>query len=285
MLKLNINFNSKYKNTIRSYLIKILPNIILAKTNKRIASINQRSLFDNLSLSIKITTILFTLSGIYFILAFNLFNTFWYHKLISIVSTFVFYYLAKETVFELIENKLKNELPSMCKKLSHYYEHYNYNLNLALKETENRVTPNSKFVLVKIRETLGKPDYDKNMITLQNEMPLSWLKMLSNILSIAKKNGGVIISENLKRMKNIIGFLNLQQGIANAELLGMELFVFFTPFVIIPVSRWYNSALLADIESIGNIYNSVQAQSIAALIFLFGNVGALFIHWIRKLQS
>jgi chromosome segregation ATPase len=43
--------------------------------------------------------------------------------------------------------------------------------------------------------------------------------------------------------------------------------------------------LLEADMNIADIYNSIQAQSLSALILFSSNLSALFIHWMRKLQS
>jgi hypothetical protein len=67
-------------------------------------------------------------------------------------------------------------------------------------------------------------------------MPTIWLKMLCRLILFAKENGGDgnVISNNFKRLTNIVTFLNIEQGYNDAELLGMQVFVFFAPFLVKP---------------------------------------------------
>jgi hypothetical protein len=81
-----------------------------------------------------------------------------------------------------------------------------------------------------------------------------------------------------------VTFLNIEQGYNDAELLGMQVFVFFAPFLVIPMTKWYNSSLLIDLN-LGNIYQSIEAQNLTAIMMVISGLGALFIHWMRKLQN
>lgn len=93
-----------------------------------------------------------------------------------------------------------------------------------------------------------------------------------------------VISSNLKRLTSIVTFLNIEQSYNDAELMGMQIFVFIAPFIVIPLSKWYNTSLLIDLN-MEDIYKSVQAQSLTAIMLLTSNAGALLIHWMRKLQD
>jgi len=93
-----------------------------------------------------------------------------------------------------------------------------------------------------------------------------------------------VISNNLKRLTNIVTFLNIEQGYNDAELLGMQIFVFFAPFIVTPMTRWYNAGLLTDFNTV-DIYRSIEARSLTAIMLFISCVGAIFIHWMRKLQN
>lgn len=275
---------------------KSLSGGITARVNSRLTSINQRAYRQNLRTSIILLIILASLGGLYFIFAYKLFNDIWYHKLMCIVSTLVFMYLCEQVYFEMLEKRMKKDLPNTIKKLVHYYNHYKGNINAALQDTAEKCPKSSRVFMIKIKESLQKPDYEAQIGKLERTMPSVWLRMLCRLLLYAKINGNGaaennninsgddVISNNLKRLAGIVTFLNIEQSYNDAELLGMQIFVLFAPFVVIPLSRWYNTSLLADMN-MGDIYKSVQAQSLTAIILLTSNAGALFINWMRKLQS
>ncbi|MGE5677710.1 MAG: hypothetical protein ACM3ZR_06590 [Pseudomonadota bacterium] len=150
--------------------------------------------------------------------------------------------------------------------------------------------------MIKIKEALLRADYEKQIEILEGNMPLNWLKLLCRLLLFAKENGGAVgshdiessrddvIAANLKRLTNMVTLLNIEQGYNDAELFGMQMFVFFAPFLVIPMTKLYNSYLLTDLL-LGNIYESMEAQNLTAMMMFISGAGALFIHWMRKLQN
>lgn len=269
---------------------------LLYKINNRLTRINQKAPLQNVRTSKKLLILLLILGGLYFLFAYSLFSDIWYHKLMCAASTLVFVYLCGQVYFEMLEKRIKRDLPNTLKKLVHYYNHYKGNLNAALQDTIERCPKSNRIYMIKIMDALQKPDYEEQIEKLEGTMPSIWLKMLSRLLLFAKANGGRVmdgsdkvsnddvISSNLKRLTGIVTFLNIEQSYNDAELLGMQIFVFFAPYIVIPLSKWYNTSLIVDLN-MGDIYKSVQAQSLTAIILLTSNVGALFIHWMRKLQS
>jgi hypothetical protein len=250
--------------------------------------INQKSPAQNHGTSILLLSALLLLGGIYFIFAYSTFNGLWYHKVLCILSTMVFVYLCEQCYFELYEKQIGMDLPNTIKKLTHYYSHYKGNVMPALEDTISRCPKSNRVYLVKIKEALLKPDYENQIAGLENRMPVIWLKILCRLMLFAKENGrGAdedVITNNLKRLTNIVTFLNIEQGYNDAELLGMQIFVFFAPFFIIPVTKWYNTSLLIDLN-LGDIYKSIEAQNLTAIMLITSGLGALFIHWMRKLQN
>jgi hypothetical protein len=213
-----------------------------------------------------------------------------------IISTLIFAYLCEQSYFEIYEKKIKKDLPNTLKKLTHYYNHYKGNIMPALDDTISRCPKSNRIYILRIKEALLKADYERHIEDLEKRMPTIWLKMLCRLILFAKENGGVVskdkdksfngdvISSNLKRLTSIVTFLNIEQEYNDAELLGMQIFVFFAPFLVIPMTRWYNTNLLTDLN-MGDIYGSIQAQSLVAIMLSISNIGAIFIHWMRKLQN
>jgi hypothetical protein len=269
---------------------------LLFKLNRRLTLINQKTQMQNYGTSFMLLSMLIALGVLYFIFAYNTFNGLWYHKVLCILSTLIFVYLCEQSYFEVYEARIKKDLPNTLKKLTHYYNHYKGNIMPALEDTISRCPKSNRIYILRIREALLKVDYEKHIEELEHRMPTIWLKMLCQLILFAKENGGVVsggsdkapkvdvISSNLKRLTNIVTFINIEQGYNDAELLGMQIFVFFAPLLVIPITKWYNTSLLIDLN-IGDIYGGIQAQSLIAIMLLISDLGALFIHWMRKLQS
>lgn len=263
--------------------------LLLIKLNNRITIINQKSPAQNAGTSFVLLSTLILLGILYFLFACNTFKGLWYHKALCGFSALIFVYLCKESFFEIYEKKIKKDLPDTLKKLTHYYNHYKGNIIPALDDTIARCPKSNKVYLIKIKEALMKPDYQGQIEELESKMPAIWLKMLCRLILSAKENGGKssegdAVYNNLKRMTNIVTYLNIEQGYSDAELLGMQVFVFFAPFLVIPLTKWYNTNLLSDLN-MGDIYGSIQAQGLIAVMMLIGGIGSVFIHWMRKLQN
>ncbi len=269
---------------------------LINKLNNRLTLINQKSAAQNIGTSLILLSVLILLGALYFLFAYNTFSGLWYHKVLCALSTAIFVYLCEQSYFEIYEKQIKKDFPNTLKKLIHYYNHYQGNVLPALEETISRCPKSNRVYIVKLKEALLKPEYERQIEELESRMPTIWLKMLCRLILFAKENGGAVseanrklpaedvISNNLKRLTNIVTFLNIEQGYNDAELLGMQIFVFFAPFLVIPLTKWYNANLLIDLN-MGDIYGSIQAQSLTAIMLFTSGLGALFIHWMRKLQS
>ncbi len=269
---------------------------LLFRLNRRMTLINQKPPAQNQGACILLLSALMLLGAIYFLFAYSTFNGLWYHKVLCILSTMVFVYLCEQSYFELYEKRIGMDLPNTLKKLAHYYNHYKGNVMPALEDTIARCPKSNRVYMVKIKEALLKPDYEKQIAALESRMPVIWLKILCRLMLFAKENGrgpvekdntGAgedVITNNLKKLTNIVTFLNIEQGYNDAELLGMQIFVLFAPFVVIPVTKWYNTSLLTDLN-LGDIYKSIEAQNLTAMMLITSGLGALFIHWMRKLQN
>lgn len=279
-----------------SYSRRSIFHSLLYKFNRRLTNINQQAPEQNLGTSLLLLSGITLLGALYFIFAYGTFKGLWYHKILCILSTLIFIYLCEQSYFEVYEKRIRRDLPGTLKKLTHYYNHYKGNIIPAMEDTIGRCPKSNRIYILKMKEALSKPDYEKHIEALERQMPVIWLKMLCRLVLFAKENGGEVhgsngksvegdvISSNLKRLTNIVTFLNIEQGYNDAELLGMQVFVLFSPFFVIPVTRWYNASLLIDFN-IGDIYNSIQAQSLTAVMLFISGFGALFIHWMRKLQN
>lgn len=268
----------------------------MLKLNSRLALINQRSPAENSIAGLVLLSAITLLGGLYFIFAYCTFNGLWYHKVLCILSTIIFMHLCRQGYFEIYEKRISKELPNTLKKLTHYYGYHKGNVRHALEDTILRCPKSNRIYLIKIKEALLSADCEKKIKILEDKMPLKWLKILCRLLLFAKENGGQVesngieaakkdvIAMNLKRLTNIVTLLNIEQGYNDAELFGMQIFVFFAPFLVIPMTKLYNSYLLSDLQ-LGSIYESIEAQDLTAIMMIISGAGALFIHWMRKLQN
>lgn len=269
---------------------------VLLKLNNRLTLINQKAPDQNIGSSLALLLVLTLLGAFYFIFAYSTFGGLWYHKTLCVFSTMTFVYLCGQSYFEMYEKRIKRDFPNTIKKFTHYYNHYKGNVIPALEDTIARCPKSNSVYILKIKEALLRPDYEKQIEELESKMPTVWLKMLCRLILFAKENGGVVlentgkpenrnvISNNLKRLANIVTFLNIEQGYNDAELLGMQIFVFFAPFLVIPITKWYNASLLIDLN-LSDVYGSIQGQSLTAIMLFVSGFGALFIYWMRKLQN
>lgn len=269
---------------------------LMFKLCGRLTLINQKAPDQNYATCLVLVSVLTFLGAVYFIFAYNTFSGLWYHKVLCCFSTLVFVYMCEQIYFEAYEKRIGKALPNTIKKFTHYYNHYKGNVITALEDTIRRCPKSNRAHILKIKEALLKSDYENQTEMLKHRMPSIWLKIFCNIVLIAKENGGAvpekgfkpqqedIISNNLKRLTGIVTFINIEQGYNDAELLGMQIFVFLAPFFVIPATKWYNASLLVDLK-LEDIYKSIEAQNLTAIMMVVSGLGALFIHWMRKLRN
>ena len=288
--KLNLLYsNNNIKNRI--------PNRLYKSICKRLCRLNQLSPKENLINSIRLSFIFIIASAIYYLVAQLIVDGLWYHDLLIILSTVLFYIVIKESYFESLEKNIEQNLPKLISKILHYYTHYNFNIIVALEEAEKRSHSSVKIFASKIRDALLSADYENKIKELQEDMPLNWLKTLCVILLFAKKQGVAEntgntqmntnssdpISLNLRKMIRIINFTNVEQKQNTTKLIGYQLMSFMAPLFTIPVVKIYYRYMDTMVQ-IGNPYADMTAQTLAAILLFAGNASALYIHWLRKLQ-
>ncbi len=270
---------------------------LVGRLNARLCRLNQRSRKENLAASCFIFIMLILMATLYFLLACYMFHALWYHILFSIISTLIFTYLCCEYYFELLDKKIKTDLPKCCRKLAHYYSHYKGNVTLALREAEERGPESTRLYMIKLRKALEAVRSKEQIEELKRNIPYTWIKMLCMLLMLGKLNGSSysdpsgdaertdgMLEKNLRRITNVLSLLNIEQGYSDAELQGIELFMFLCPYFFIAASELFNKRILIEMN-IGDVYTGVEAQTMKALIFIVGNASALFIRWMRKQQD
>lgn len=283
----------KVRKLLESKLIENMPKRVYRKTNKTLSTINLRSELDNMLLSIRISLLLIIAGLINFTVVYYLAHDLWYQTLMAVASSIIFVYVLYGNYLESVETKIKNELPNLCSDLEHYYTHHDGNLIAALENTEKSQKPEIQIIVRKIIDVLQKENYIENMNLLKSRMTFFWLQILCTILSFAKEKGGKVvklnekgesvnvIAEVLEKMTNIIEFGNIQQGYDNAEMKQYELIIFLSPYAIVFVTKLYYSYFSQYID-VMSAYNTIEAKTYVSLIFLTGNLGTLFINWVRK---
>ncbi|MFZ5352214.1 MAG: hypothetical protein ACOZCL_05755 [Bacillota bacterium] len=302
-------FNLKRKNGYLRHRSaanrKILMIYPLRSINRRLCKINQRSAMENRSMSLRLFTALSATAVLYMLFALCLFHTLWYHLLLSIFSTAIFVYLCSEYVFESMEASIRNELPSCCKKLAHYYNHYRGNIILAVKAAETKGPEKTRPYMLRLRKALESVNIKEQAAELRQNVQYTWIRMLYMLLvmcklygtpyeemkntepddgSVKKNTESNMFERNLRRITNVLSRLNVEQGYNDAELKGIELFMFASPYFFIMASHMFNGSIMREMN-MGNVYGSIEAQTMKALMFFIGNLSALFIHWMRKQQD
>ena len=282
------DYNEKRKYTRLSQ--GLLP-IFYKGTCARLASLHQTSSPRNQREALLHNTRLFLAGFLYFAFCSLFFNEFWYHLLICLASTLLFTYILDQKYFEKKRALITNALPVMLNKLAHYYSHLEGNLIAALEAAEKQSPSILKAYYEKIKEALQAENREQEIKLLQEKLPFSWLKVLCGLLLTISKEGYAVqkdktngVSDILRKMSSALYSLNIQQGYSNAEFIHYESFLLIAPFIILPGTKLFNSALLKYID-MPDVYGSVRGQTIAALIFLLSNLSVLFVYWIRKAES
>lgn len=269
----------------------------------RLSILSQYNSNESFQKSIVLMLVWGVLGFTYFSISIYLFNSLWYHIFFSFFSTIIFMFLCYEYYFDWLEKKIKTQLPRCCRKLAHYYSHYQGNIVLALKAVEEKGPNTTKLFMSKIRQALESVNIENEIKKLKSELPYSWLKMLCVLLMLGKSNGVNTsysinssefdieknnsrdeLEQSLRRITNIIYLINIEQGKNNAELFFIEIFMFISPYFFVIVTDIFNRQILTEMNAM-DVYQGIQAQTLKALMFLVGNIATLFIHWLRKQQA
>ena len=87
-----------------------LPKQLYNGVSKRLGMINQLSPKENLSVSIRLSLIFTVASIAYFSIVKFMVNALWYHNIMLIASTVLFFMVIVELYFESLEKAIKREL-------------------------------------------------------------------------------------------------------------------------------------------------------------------------------
>ena len=222
------------------------------------------------------------ISAAYALYCFKFFHGIWYLNILIIFSTILFGLNYLDIRLEILSKKFRDDVPKTVRRLR-YHLLDTKNISKALEKTVKRSPQTTKYYMERLNKAVDSLEYEKEIEEIKKLTKAEWLKMLCNIIVYCKKNGDEeqVISNNLSKITRIVEFINVQQGLDNAEILWTQIFVFIIPLVGIPLVQMFNNVLFQAMEQ-QNVYLNYQASIKAATILLVSNVSTLFISWMRK---
>lgn len=254
------------------------------KVIKSLSKINQKSIYDNYKLANKIIIISLFLSIIYFIVLIIFVNKLWYHKISVILATIILFYMIIQLGLESKESEFRKKLPRLIRIFSYYYQHYEGNLDRALKSSIERVHLEDKIYFQKINSALNKENYEYELRKMKQLVNSRWIILFYNIIVFAKKDGNSnVISKILDKLSNIINYINVAQGKNNIEFLWIQIGLMILPVIFIPFVQIYNGYILKSMEYY-DIYTSSVAENKAILIIVLSIISAYIVNAIRRVR-
>lgn len=267
--------------------VKDSKKYVINRLNTNLSRLNLKTPAENLSKSLQVVTEAIVITTIYFLLIFILFNKIWYLRIFTVISALLFFKLYIDIRIELLEIKINKDIPKMIRKVSHYMVSVQGNIVKALEKAELTVPISTRAFVTQTLNALKSEQPELEIEHLKERTYSRWICMFYDMALFAKKYGDKtsesdkVITANLKKLTQITSYINLKRGYDNIELLWMQLFTFFLPILTIPATQYYYHIVHADMGG-ASIYQTLEAQNIAAKIFLLSNVATLFINWIRK---
>ena len=248
----------------------------------QLVKINLSYSHRNAKKAVQITIEMCALGILYFIFSSQFFKGIWYLKLLIVISTIIFMLTYLDVRLELLKKKVKGDIPKTTRKIRHYLV-LTKNISKALKLAAQKSPETTRDYVQKMKEAVDSKDAKAAIEELKKSSSEEWIKLECNLIHYCKVNGDKdkTISKNLSKVTNIIDFVNLQQGLDNAEILWAQIFVFILPILGIPGIQYMNNFMFESLEQ-SNLYLSNSANVIAAQILLISNILTLFISWIRK---
>lgn len=261
--------------------------VVSSKINKKLCYLNLRTPIENTPKSIQITLESIILGLAYFSIVYAIFSQIWYLKTFTFISTAMFMKIYLDVRLELMAMRINKDLPKMIRKVTHYLISTEGNMIKALEKAELAVPVSTRVYITKTLIALKSDAPDLQIEALKTKTHSRWTRMFYDMTLYGKKYGDKtaeenrIISQNLKKITQITSYINLKRGYDNVELLWMEVFTFFLPTIVIPITQQYYAIVHADMGG-SAIYQSLDAQNLAAQIFFLANLATLFIDWLRK---
>lgn len=257
-------------------------NFIVRYIENKLVKINLNSSYKNTKKAIQIIIEMCVLGIVYLIFSSQFFKGIWYLNLLIVVSTIIFMFTYLDVRLELLKKKVKADIPKTTRKIRHYLV-LTKNISKALGLATQKSPETTRDYVQKMKVAIDSKDAKTAIEELKKSSSEEWLKLECNLIHYCKVNGDKdkTISKNLNKVTNIIDFVNLQQGLDNAEILWAQIFVFSLPILAIPGIQHINNFMFESIEQ-SNLYMTNGANVIAAQILLISNILTLFISWIRK---
>lgn len=257
-------------------------NKIVLFIEKKLEKINLDHGVKNTVKAIQIIIEMAVLGVIYVLYCFKFFQGIWYLHILIVISTLIFLWNYLDVRLELIKRQATNDIPKTTRKIRHYLTHTK-NISKALDLTEKKAPATTKHQINRMKNAINSPNPKEEMDKFTKSVSDEWLKIESKLIYYCKINGDVdqSVSKNLNKVTNIIDFVNLQQGLDNAEILWSQIFVFILPLVGLPYIQYFNDMLFESFEQT-NLYLTTGANIEAAKILFMSNLFTVFIAWIRK---
>ncbi|MDP2947002.1 MAG: hypothetical protein Q8N88_02720, partial [Nanoarchaeota archaeon] len=219
------------------------------------------------------------LATVYFFVLSIYFNQLWYHKLFNAFSSIILFLMAIDLILFFMEKKAIDQLPVIIENIINFYQ-VNQNMISAVEKT--------KAFFPKYKHLDEMTDAYKN--DRKANLPTIWHDTLFFIFKESCEKGTTEKIENDQYSKSlqtlIFNLMDIksEQDLDNASLLSFQFFSFFMPYIVIIASDMFNAMLLKEM-GISPPVDQMQKISVATQLILVGNIGTIFINWMRKVVT
>ena len=219
---------------------------------------------------------------LYSIYCYYYFNGLWYLNMLIVISTMTFIYNYIDIRLELIHKKISTDIPNTTNKMRYYLKHTK-NIEMALSKTEKRSPGTTKSFVVKLNDAVRSENYTEEIDKIKDGTNAEWVKIICTLVKSCKVHGNKdgVIGDNFKKTTSTINFINIQRGLDNSAILGIQIFVFFLPIFAIPGIKMFSMQMMSAFEQSSST-GSIEGQIKIAKIILQSNVCTLILSWIRK---
>lgn len=254
--------------------------VLKTSTHKKIEKLH---LNDDQRKNILITLFIFIIALLISVAYFTglsiFFNQMWYHKLFNVFSSVLLFYMVVDISLFYYQKKAIDQLPIVVENIINFYQ-VNQNMSYAFEQTK-KFFPNYKYL-------------DEIMIAFRDEreanLPSVWHHTLFFIYKESCLKGTADDLKDDKYAKSLetlvfnLMDIKSEQELDNASLLSFQMFAFFAPYAVIIASDWFNGKLMAEMHLSTQI-DPMQKMSIGTQLILVGNLGTVFINWMRKVVA
>ncbi len=213
----------------------------------------------------------------------------WYQWLIALFSGLVFGFVVKEWWLGFEKGRHIRDVNELAEAFARCYEGSNGSLRSSVEGAKGRVSERMGRFLDRLTKALESKDYEAACDELIEKFGTGHLCTLIDLAVIMKRNGRVqekggtdLFSRALIQLSGTIGNEIIHQEKEVLENKSTELWILLAPIVIFPGTWSLYSLLFQPYFDILSCYKSLEACSVASLIFLSSSLGAVFFHWVRK---